>query len=346
VDSFHHRLTLESARHDQHGSELLVTNEDNMGLIWEHRLALRLPRPLLFGAFLFAVCFSAAYIGFQWFFGFVIESSAFGMEVFLIVALIAPAYFFGPYEQEQYKTEAPTFYMAGNHIRASRVAGAAGILAFIGLWELIQVSQGREFLSLWSRLHAGTAITAMFLLLGWLVGRNGYFLYAGVWDRPGQQMSDIDLLNLDHIYVIGRSGLEGALVWFIVVAIAGFLILPDVGSALWLVLSIFAINVGIGLMFLLAPARKVRSLIRDVKREELARLKPFLRQARSDTLNNDASSQGRLSDLLAYKTQIESTPEWPFDSSTLLRFALYLLIPIGSMIGGALVERVIDLVLD
>lgn len=137
----------------------------------------------------------------------------------------------------------------------------------------------------------------MFLLLGWLIGRNGYFLYAGVWDRSGEQRSDIDLLNLDHIYIIGRSGLEGALVWFIVVAIAGLLIPPDVGSALWLVLSIFAINVGIGLMFLLAPARKVRNLIRDVKREELARLKPLLHQARNDTLNSDASSQGRLSDL-------------------------------------------------
>lgn len=118
------------------------------------------------------------------------------------------------------------------------------------------------------------------------------------------------------------------------------------GTGLCLVLSIFAINVGVGLMFLLAPARKVRNLIRDVKREELARLKPILLQARNDTLSNNASSQGRLSDLLAYKTQIESTSEWPFDSSTLLRFGLYLSIPIGTMIGGALVERVVDLVLD
>ncbi len=99
-------------------------------------------------------------------------------------------------------------------------------------------------------------------------------------------------------------------------------------------------------MFLLRPARRVRRLIRAVKREELGQLKPRVRQARDDALTEDVSTQGRLTDLLAYKTQVESTPEWSFDSSTLLRFGLYLLIPVASMVGGALVERVVDMVLD
>lgn len=34
--------------------------------------------------------------------------------------------------------------------------------------------------------------------------------------------------------------------------------------------------------------------------------------------------------------------EWPFDTSTVLRFARYLLIPLGSWFGGAMVERVVD----
>jgi hypothetical protein len=317
-----------------------------MGQTWEHRLALRLPRPLFFGAFLIAMFLSAAYLSFQWFFGFGIESSAFGTEVFLVAVLIAPAYFFGPYNH-LCENEFRKFYMARDVIRTSRFAGAASVLVFMGFWELIQVSQGRDFLSLWTRLHAGSSITAMFLWSGWLIGRLGYFVYAGIWDRPGPQRSDIDLLNLANVYVIGRGGLEGALVWFIAIAIAGLLILPEVGTGLWVVFALFAINVGGGLMFLLAPARKIRNLIRDVKREELVRLEPLLRQARDDTLTYNASaSQGRLGDLLAYKTQVESRQEWPFDSSTLFRFGLYLLIPIGSMVGGALIERVVDFVLD
>ena len=37
--------------------------------------------------------------------------------------------------------------------------------------------------------------------------------------------------------------------------------------------------------------------------------------------------------------------EWPFDASTLARFGLYLLIPLGSWAGGALVERLINAIL-
>ena len=43
---------------------------------------------------------------------------------------------------------------------------------------------------------------------------------------------------------------------------------------------------------------------------------------------------------------VEALREWPFDNSTIGRFALYLLIPVGSWIGGALVERVIDVLLS
>ncbi len=323
-----------------------MTNQENMGLAWEHRLALRLPRPLLFGAFLIAVCLSAAYLSFQWFFGFRVDPSAFGLEVFLVAVLMAPAYFFGPYDHQQYETEVRTFYIPHKLILTSRFAGIAGVLAFIGLWELFLVSQGQDLINPWIQFHDGSATTILFLLLGWFVGRNIYFLFAGFWDKPGPQRSDIDLLNLENIYAYGRSGLRGTLVWFIVFAIAGIIVLPGLDSGLWVFLPLFAFNLGGGLMFLLRPARRVRRLIRAVKREELGQLKPRVRQARDDALTEDVSTQGRLTDLLAYKTQVESTREWSFDLSTLLRFGLYLLIPVGSMVGGALVERVVDLALD
>jgi hypothetical protein len=291
------------------------------------------------------LCISAAYVGFQWFFDFRIEPSAFGIEVFLVATLLAPVYFFAPYDHQEHETKVQPFSIPRNIIRISRLAGLVGVLVFMGLWEIIQVSQGRDFLSLWTRIHPGSPITAMFLYSGWLIGRSGYFLFAGIWEEPLPQRSDVDLLDLEKIYLIGRSGLEGSLIWFIVLAVAGLLILPEVGTGLWFVLFLFAITVGGGLVFLLVPASKIRNLIKEVKREELERLRPFLLQAR-DTVTSDGSSQGRLSDLFVYKAQVESTQEWPFDSSTLLRFGLYLLIPIGSMVGGALAERVINLVLD
>ena len=52
--------------------------------------------------------------------------------------------------------------------------------------------------------------------------------------------------------------------------------------------------------------------------------------------------QQSIAEMVAYKTMIENIRNWPFDNPSLTRFALYLLIPIGSMIGGALVERGLD----
>ncbi len=56
----------------------------------------------------------------------------------------------------------------------------------------------------------------------------------------------------------------------------------------------------------------------------------------------DLRVQGHLADLLAYRAFVEGLREWPFDTSTLVRFALYTLIPVGSWLGGAFVERLLD----
>ncbi len=335
-----------------------MTEEGNTGLTWERRLALWFPRPLFLGAFLIAVCLSTAYLSFQWFFDLRIEDSPFAQVLFITCVLMAPRYLLASFDRQQnglevsrsdrHEQEIQALQLPLDAIRNSRYAGVVGVLIMVGMWELLMVSLGRDLLTPWIRLQDNSAEVILTLPLGWIIGRNVYFVSAGFYDSPGPQRSDIDLLNLENVYVYGRGGLRGALVWFIVVAIGALLVLPGLMgySALWGLLAIYAFIFGIGFQILLWPARKVRSLIRAVKREELARLEPLLRQARDDTLTGDASTQGRLTDLVTYKTQVESTREWSFDSSTLLRFGLYLLIPVASMVGGALVERVVDMVLD
>jgi len=53
----------------------------------------------------------------------------------------------------------------------------------------------------------------------------------------------------------------------------------------------------------------------------------------------------RMADLVAYKSLIESVSEWPIDVPQRVRLALYLLLPLGSWVAGALVEHVVDGVL-
>ena len=64
----------------------MVTEEVNTRLIWERRLALWLPRPLLFGAFLIAACLSVTYLSFQWYFE--LPADFFAIPLTLYVAFL------------------------------------------------------------------------------------------------------------------------------------------------------------------------------------------------------------------------------------------------------------------
>jgi hypothetical protein len=46
--------------------------------------------------------------------------------------------------------------------------------------------------------------------------------------------------------------------------------------------------------------------------------------------------------LLALETRIENVPEWPFDMNSFSRVILYLLLGLGSWVGAALVERLLE----
>ncbi len=334
-----------------------TTEERNTGLVWERRLSLWLPRPVLFGAFLIAACLSAAYLSFQWFFDLRVDRITILLILMIAFILMGCRYMLvgAALDRQQYGLEVPLSDLHETEVRAldvprdkirrSRLAGTAGVLAFVGVMEVNLLVNGDPLVMPWIQLHNATVTMLLFVPMGWLFGRTIYFEFMSTPDLPRPQRSDIDLLNLENLYAIGRSGLRTALVWLLGMSV-GSLFFLDTGLGLWGVLTFFAIGLGIAFVVFLRPARGVRNLIRAVKCEELVRLEPLLRQARDDALTDDISTQGRLTDLLAYQDRVESTPEWPFDSSAFLRFGLYLMIPIGSMVGGALVERVVDMAFD
>lgn len=81
-------------------------------------------------------------------------------------------------------------------------------------------------------------------------------------------------------------------------------------------------------------------------RAELERIVPELRRLRDAAIEGDERSQDRLGSLLGYRSFVAEVREWPFDTSTFVRFALYLLIPLGSWFGGAIVERLLGALID
>ena len=108
-----------------------------------------------------------------------------------------------------------------------------------------------------------------------------------------------------------------------------------------------AMNGGLGVLVVLGPLRGIRDRLRAAKgrardwcRGELAGA------AAAFQAGEGAGSAGRVADLVAYEARVESVAEWPFDAGAIRRFGFYLLIPLLSWSGGALVERMIDALLD
>ena len=100
---------------------------------------------------------------------------------------------------------------------------------------------------------------------------------------------------------------------------------------------------------MLFPMRGIHARIRAVKRAELDRVEAAIRGdsgALAGTRIEGRDPAPSLADLIAYKGLVESAREWPFDGSSLRRFGLYLLIPLASWVGGALVERGVSVLLD
>ena len=99
---------------------------------------------------------------------------------------------------DRHETEVRALHLPRDKIRRSRLAGAAGVLAFAGVMEVILVVDGAEFGVAWILVHDESVMMALVVLLGWFVGRNIYFAFMSNSHLPRPKRSEIDLLNLEN----------------------------------------------------------------------------------------------------------------------------------------------------
>jgi hypothetical protein len=188
--------------------------------------------------------------------------------------------------------------------------------------------------------------TAVFYLAfegGWLAVESWGTIHAFM-----KRHLSVDLLDREEIASIGRIGGRGALIW-----LGGCIIASSLTWGMHRVAPVFTI-LSVLLTFatlsLLLPALMVRGTLRDAKRTELERVREKISSAREAVLEGSgpaASGQAAvLQGLLAYEARIESVREWPYDTPTLVRFGVLTLIATSSWLGGALVERALNAVLD
>ena len=162
--------------------------------------------------------------------------------------------------------------------------------------------------------------------------------------RLARRLRHIDLLDLSALAPFTRQGLTNALlilgliaIWSLMLLETGFgqMMVTYGGSAL--VVTAFA---------LLYPVRGVHERIRQAKEAELGWANGEIAMCRH-ALQGSATGQsrGRMADLVAYRSLIESTPDWPFTTSTYTRLVLYLLIPVFSWGLGIIAEEIVSRIL-
>lgn len=161
--------------------------------------------------------------------------------------------------------------------------------------------------------------------------------------RLSDAIKSLDLLELPAYQPFIRQGQINALLVIGLVSVASLLLVESrYGPMLfgaWISSGIFAWFV------LMLPLRGIRTKIRVAKDRELDWCQQALRAAR-DELKSGAVERQSIAEVIAYRTMIDNIRNWPFDNPTLVRFALYVMIPLGSWLGGAFVERGLDLFLS
>lgn len=194
--------------------------------------------------------------------------------------------------------------------------------------------------------HDWWNLSLMLLLFG-LMGElcHASWSVGALLSRLGRDHARVRLLGRAELRPFVRCGVRLGRNWFIGSAIA-MLLLLDLRLT-GVVIAVLLLTLGLGVASLILPCFGVHQRLRQAKRTELARLRAAI-EARSEALFSagpDPDDDSRLPALLAYESRVQQAGEWPFDTPTLLRFALLVLIPIASWVAGALVERLVDAVL-
>ena len=180
--------------------------------------------------------------------------------------------------------------------------------------------------------------------IGWFGGRFAYAIWVESkrFSRIGRERMEIDLLDLASVEPLVRYGLRQALVTIGAFSVLALMFYDSEAAPnlIWFLLGASLSILLLATVGLLIPVRGVHDAIAREKTHELARVNDQIRRARAGS-----GALPSLADWIAYRSLIASVREWPVDAPTLRRFALYLAIPLGSWLGGALVERMVDALL-
>jgi hypothetical protein len=164
--------------------------------------------------------------------------------------------------------------------------------------------------------------------------------------RIGRELVRVDLLDPKPLSPFVRKGQRSAVIWVVLSMLVSMYWVAD-SAALINVVVPFVLLILVSVAFV-SPAAGVRRSIRAAKDAELDRVHEEIRGLRHAHLAPEPgeTADARLGNLIAYRALIAAVHDWPFDAPALLRFALIAALGVFSWLGGAVVERLLAVLLD
>ncbi len=195
----------------------------------------------------------------------------------------------------------------------------------------------------WSVGNVWTWILGTFT--AWCLGRSAVATVAisRQFSAMAAALPEVDLLDRRWLAPFVNQALFSSLLWLLVPALWAVNLVD--APFVTVVPAISGVCIAVGTVALLLPTRGVRRRLQEAKERELALTRAALRgdEARlGESLLAARGERPSVADLVAWARYVDEQSTSPFNPASRLRFVLYLALPLGSWLGGALVEWVVD----
>jgi hypothetical protein len=227
------------------------------------------------------------------------------------------------------------------------VLGAALIL-------VLQEAQFSRFSAWLARpnIALGELFTVLVAWTTWSVGLSAVAVVVGdaaAMRRVGRHYVTIDLLRVEQLVAFSRYGLHLAgavmgltVLWSVcLVVITSLLGITMTERTVYVGLLMLIGYVGLSITMFIYPQLGVRERVRAEKARVSQQLTSLLPTS-GQTVALAQSDPQRLAALLTARADIQAVSEWPTGHLTHMRLAFYLLVPLLSWSGAALVEELIS----
>ncbi len=180
------------------------------------------------------------------------------------------------------------------------------------------------------------------VIMGWF---NFRFTFLLIWlalaiSRTSRQIEAFSLLDPSLVKPYAQQGVRSSLLAVMSLSISANLWLDPESPAAGTIVSIVTLSLAAAVALFL-PTWGIHRRIKMLKGEELTLIRGAIESRRAPA-SRSADDAHQLRADLALERRLDDVSEWPFDAGSYGRVVLYIMLGLGSWVGAALVERLLE----